>query len=245
MVGAVNASKQVLVDRATGNVYAFGTVARDNGSGGFVHKMQVVRFNKDNGSKLFGEETEVGSTAGAMALHQGKLYLTGGTTGSSLNVITMRVDALTGNRDWTQELNVVAQQNDFGHFISATASGVYVGAVSRTQQPMSTDSAVAFGVIKYSHDGTFVWANDRAARNNSAAGGLVVDEAAGSVYMAATEPLSDSDKDISVCRRSNATGDVQWFTMFNGPLNGAESALAIVVDPTGDVVVAGKGSMDR
>jgi hypothetical protein len=113
------------------------------------------------------------------------------------------------------------------------------GNVYVTGMSMGNGTDFDYATIKYSPDGTFLWAQryDGPAHSVDKAWALSVDNS-GNVYVTGLSKGVGSDYDFATIKY-NSAGVQQWVKRYNGPVSGYDEAHEIDVDGSGNVYVTG------
>ncbi len=204
-----------------GSGYDIATVKLNSWGG----EQWVVRYNgAANGN-------DVGS---AVAVDDsGNVYVTGYSfNNGTLDYITIKYSA-AGVQRWATRYNGTGNGQDWARAIALDRSGnVYVTGYSGGT---SND----YATVKYSAAGVQQWVARYNGTGNSIdiARGIAVD-GSGNVYVTGASTGSGSSTDYATIKYS-ASGAQQWVQRYNGPGNGADGAVALAVDRSGNVYVTG------
>lgn len=244
--GAPHVPKDLAVDSA-GDAVVVGRLLQASGA-----TASAIRFRGSDGAELWRTDlqgTDPSSSANwlnAVALGPaGDVFATGlvdNGTSPAGDLIAVRLSAADGSVLWRTELSG-PDPGSQGLDIALDPAGAVVvagglssvGGEGTDFAVIKLDAADGSEIWRSSLDGTFSGAlsNDFAEAVATDANGDVI--AVGRVLDAAT--LTD----ILVAKFSGSTGSVLWRTQISGPgAFSGDDGLALAVDPTGDVHIAGK-----
>ena len=165
----------------------------------------------------------------------GNVFVTGDSTGSGsgYDQTTIKYSS-AGVPLWTNRYNGPGNTNDFGTAL-AVDSGGNVIVTGRS----SNGSDYDYATIKYSNAGVPLWTNRYNGPDNGddGANALAVDSS-GNVFVTGYSYGGGSSNDVATIAYSSA-GVPLWTNRYNGTGNGNEIAYGLVVDGSGNVVVAG------
>lgn len=164
----------------------------------------------------------------------GNVYVTGASSnGANYDYLTVKYDT-AGNRLWAARYNGLGNGDEHPYGIVVDASGnVFV-----TGDSAGGGTGVDYATVKYSPNGTQLWAARYNGPGNGADEGhaLVVD-GAGNVYVTGVSWGGSYDY---ATLKYNAGGVQQWAKRYNGTYNASgDVALALAVDGVGNVYVTG------
>jgi uncharacterized delta-60 repeat protein len=183
-----------------------------------------------------------GSASRATALgldRSGNVYVTGNSFvfGDAGAFLTAKYDR-SGVVQWTTRYNG-GDLNDVPTALGVDASGNVV--VTGWNQAQGYGNYEHYVTAKYDSSGTLVWVarDDQGGASYDHASGLALDES-GNVYVTGygLKAGYPSYKDY-VTIKLGETGQVVWVARYDGPANGDDEAVAVAVDATGCVYVAG------
>lgn len=221
---AVDASGNVYVTGYSGapDSYHYVTI-KYNASG---QEEWVAGYNVPNGI----------SFATAIAVDQsGNVYVTGtsGTFGSAdSDYATIKYNN-SGQQQWVARYNGPGNSDDAATAIAVDASGnVYVTGGSGSP---SSD----FATVKYNSSGQQQWVVRYNGPGNAddQAVAIAVDSL-GSVYVTGYSVGTGTGTDYATIKYDNS-GQQQWVARYNGPNNGGDGPVGMVIDPSGNVYVTG------
>ncbi len=245
--GSVSSAKDIALDNQ-GNVYVTGK----SRSSGLAPMSECLTIKYDaNGNERwvarFGGGSSPLDEAWAIAVDTaGGVYVTGGSSGadSSVDYTTIKYSA-DGKQQWVARYNGPGAGLDIATSIALdSSSNVYVTGLSA-----SADSSTDIATIKYNSDGVEQWARryNGVKNANDTAKDLTVD-AAGNVYVTGVcnsrggstgSEVNDPSRDYVTLKYSSA-GDQQWAAVYDGPGRGADEALALSLDGSGNIYVTGR-----
>lgn len=138
------------------------------------------------------------------------------------------------SQQWVQRYNGAAGGTDQAVSLAAFGSGnLYV---TGTSTGLTTGSDIV--TIKYDPlTGDTLWINSFAGLSTDQVNAITCD--ANAVYI--TGRTFNINMNILTMKLDAATGSVLWIRTYNGPGNGGDNGLAVEVDPSGNVYVAGVG----
>lgn len=239
---------QVAVDH-TNNVIAAGTT--HNSETGYIY-FTVVKYDGVSGVELW--RSVINGTvngdgqAWALAVDGVGNVVTGGyTNGNCTDIQCMdrvsdftivKFDGVSGAEVWRKEINGTVKGPSFAHAIAVDFSGDVVAAGATTNAGTSND----FTVAKLDGaNGAELWrriingsANDRDSVN------AVTLDAAGNIVGVGYIGNVESGQDF-IAVKLDAVGTELWRRIISGTDNGYDSANAVALDSSGDVVAAGMG----
>jgi Secretion system C-terminal sorting domain len=124
-------------------------------------------------------------------------------------------------------------EHDEAYALCKTSDGGYaVAGYTQFYNPTLTNKPF---IVKFNHDGQFVWSSYVPTTRHFTATGITED-ATGNLYVCATGPYGDS---ILVSKLSS-TGAVLWAQMYGGP--GLRTANELMITSAGNILVAGSQS---
>ncbi|SDM26018.1 Por secretion system C-terminal sorting domain-containing protein [Catalinimonas alkaloidigena] len=196
-------------------------------------QLWVKRYNGPNVNQ---------DVATALALDaSGNVYVTGrswnGSNNTKFDVATVKYDT-GGNLKWTSRYNGPSNNNDQGVGVAVDNAGyVYVTGPSYG----SSSTGLDYATVKYNATtGTQVWVNrfNGDDSNNDISTAIAVDYA-GDVYVTGYSLDNSTDYDYATVKYNGSSGSQQWANTYNGPGNGADYAMDIDVDNSGNAYVTG------
>lgn len=166
----------------------------------------------------------------------GNVYVTGSSRGIGTNndYATVKYNP-AGVEQWVVRYNGPANDCDDASAIATDLAGhIFV-----TGRSVDSDIEGDYATVKYDSSGVEQWVAryDGPANRYDDARALVVDNA-GNVYVTGTSAGSATGLDYATVTY-NSSGMEQWVERYNGPANGCDEALAIVVDNAGYLYVTG------
>lgn len=238
-----DSASAVAVD-AMGNVYAAGREDRPDlkqGANWLVRKY-------DSGGELVWAKTHDGPAsgddwAGALAVDaRGNVVVAGRESRPDVrqgfNWLVRRYDS-GGRLLWSRSHDGLAHGNDWANAVAVSPDGgIYV--VGR-EDGLANGQNANWLVRKYDETGKLAWSKeyDSPAGRWDAAAAVSLD-ADGNVVVAGHEERADLGQGHNwLVRKYTRDGRLAWATTYNSPVNLNDLACAVVVDPQGNVVVAG------
>lgn len=228
----------IAVDEGSGNVYVTG----HSFSSTTYYDCTTVAYDSDGDLLWVARYHEIGADFGtAIAVDQisGDIYVTGWSFGSGTNhdIATVAYDS-DGTQLWVKRYNGPADGSDEGNAIAVDSSGnVYVTGISSSY---GTYSNLDYYTIAYESDGDLLWSARYNGPGNytDTAWDLAIDDSSGVVYITGWSKGDGTDYDQTTIAY-DSSGNELWVARFNGPANGIDIGLAIVVDSVGNVLVNG------
>ncbi|MBA3649096.1 MAG: SBBP repeat-containing protein [Chitinophagales bacterium] len=172
----------------------------------------------------------------------GNVYVTGysSSTSNGFDYLTIKYNS-NGATQWTARYNGPANEMDEAKSIFVDPSGnVYVtGTIDAFSGDFINGNAAT---IKYSPQGQQLWVaiyDDGFGRED--AGNSVKVDAAGNVYITGYTSifhLGYADQDYLTIKY-NSDGVMQWKDTYNGPVSEDDNAVAMSLDPSGNIYVTG------
>jgi uncharacterized delta-60 repeat protein len=229
------------------NVYVAGYTQSQGGSG--PDDCLLIKYSPDgtnpDGTPLWIATWNHASVGGhdrvyAIAAGPDGVALTGEsqTAAGNFDLLTLKY-GFDGAPTWTQERRYLsaAGGSSLGNAVQMDAAGnvVVAGYVYN-----GSDAKKDFWVAKYpAGDGPALWAPPPVDNGfNDEALALAIDES-GDVYATGTTFLLSTSKDIQTVRYDGTTGSQVWTKTYNSFDGNNETALALTVDPGGDLFVVG------
>ncbi|MBI1804391.1 MAG: SBBP repeat-containing protein [Ignavibacteria bacterium] len=162
--------------------------------------------------------------------NSGDVYVTGY---SDADYLTVKYDAL-GAQQWAARYNGPGNSTDFATAIAVNGSGVYV-----TGRSYGSGSSYDYATIKYNAaTGNALWIAryDGPGNADDYASAIALDNS-GNIYVTGTSGIYP-DNDFATVKY-NSGGTEQWVSRYNGPGNSDDQSVAIGVQTSGKVIVAG------
>jgi len=230
----------VRVDSA-GSVYVTGSSRGDGTQSDYA----TVKYDADGNELWVARYDGPGSgedTAAALVLDPaGNVYVTGASDDSStgLDYATVKYDN-DGNQLWVARYNGPGNGEDGAAGLAVDPSGnVYV-----TGRSAGSGGDFDMATVSYDPGGNQV----SAVRHNGSAGGpdegvgITVDELY-DVYVTGFSENTGSGYDVTTIKY-DSTANVIWTALYNSPGNGIDRAVALALDPSGNLVVTGETEGD-
>ncbi|MFN0156509.1 MAG: SBBP repeat-containing protein [Bacteroidota bacterium] len=218
----------------SGNVYVTGAAL------GQGNDIATIKYNTSGVQQWVG--SYMGPNSGGADLGRsiavdglGNVYVTGESEGMTarFDFATLKYNS-SGIQQWVARYNGPANLHDFSTALVIDGSAVYVTGYSD-----GSGTSQDYATVKYNTSGVQQWV----ARYNGPAGisdfayALTVD-LSGNTYVTGQSAGSGTSGDFATIKY-NSSGVEQWVARYNGPANGNDVAVAIAVDVTGNVRVAG------
>ena len=169
----------------------------------------------------------------------GNVYVTGRSEGleSADDYTTIKYDT-DGNELWVARYDGTAGGSDQAAALAVTASGsVFVtGRSGSIGPPISAD----YATVKYDTDGNEIWVahyDGPGSEPYDEATSLALD-ALGNVIVTGISAGDGTDDDYATVKY-DSNGNELWVARYDGPLHAQESANAVAVNPSGQIVVTG------
>jgi len=180
--------------------------------------------------------------AGLVLTPAGEIVVTGrADAGSDDNIVTICYSA-AGTQMWLKSFNGSASANDRPSAISTDASGnIFIAGQSDADPSFSTN--YDFVTVKYSSTGTFQWASYKAGSGGGEdSPEAITTDANGNVFTAGRfdADITSGVNDDMMVVKYDAGGSEQWSRTVSGTSGLEDRGDAILVDLTGNPVIAGK-----
>jgi uncharacterized delta-60 repeat protein len=225
----------IAVDNA-GGVYVTGGITSSVSRYDYL----TVRFDAATGEVDWAETYNGASDGSDQATHIvvdniGGVYVTGssstnGPNGNTGDFVTIRYEAMTGERTWVSSYDGYNGGHDVPAALTVDNNGsVYVTGYSDGGGVLPTNATIAYNAV----DGSERW-----SMRGDGAKDIAVDNLGG-VYVTGTKFNPISKNNFSTVRYDAATGALTWETPFNGGYNGNDQAVAIATDNEGGIYVVG------
>jgi len=223
----------VAVD-GSGNVVVTGSSYNTNGN----YDYYTVKYAAANGALLW-ELRGPGGGAAAVAVDGSGNVVVTGYSGAYPNTdyYTAKYAAADGTLLWEQHYNGPANSYDFAGAVVVDASG----NVLVTGSSSGTNGYSDYYTAKYAAaDGALLWEKryHGPGNNHDQAQGVAVD-GSGNVVVAGSSWGGTNGFDYYTAKYAAADGALLWEKRYNGPANVQDSAYAVAVDGSGNVVVTG------
>jgi uncharacterized delta-60 repeat protein len=184
-------------------------------------------------------DVSIDDTAYAIAVDSsGNAYVTGYSVGVGTNTdyATIKYNS-AGVEQWVTRYDGPASGEDRALSIAVDSSGnVYATGWSKsTPSWASTD----YATVKYDSAGVQQWAvRYNGTANNDDQAKVIAVDSLGNVYVTGYSTGSGTSDDYLTIKY-NSAGVEQWAARYNGPIDSSDDALAIALDPSGNVYVTG------
>lgn len=225
---------------SAGNVFVTGWSIGTGTSSDIV----TLRYNPDTGDTIWvnrynGTPGTLEDKVSAITSDNNAVYVTGWSFTPSRDIVTIKYDAATGNRLWVKTYNGTGNGGDYGFAIAVDASGnVYVTGRS------DVGGAQKFTTLKYDSAGNMVagWPSIYTGGISTTFDQAQAIKVDGSANVFVTGKSGTAGTENFLTLKINSNGTVAWAKGYNGPVNGEDNALALVLDNTAaNVFVGGYG----
>ncbi|HXN42297.1 MAG TPA: SBBP repeat-containing protein, partial [Myxococcaceae bacterium] len=140
-----------------------------------------------------------------------------------------------GNQLWLARYNGPENSEDFPSAIAVDAAGNAHVTGTSVRPDLS---AQQYATVKYDLDGNELWVTPyNGPRNHDAASAIALD-AAGNVYVTGVSEGAGTSLDYATLKY-DPDGNQLWVARYDDPDHGEDLAIAIVLDPAGNVFVTG------
>lgn len=220
----------------SGNVYiAYGLAVA-----GASYDIKVLKFNS-GGANLwtasYNGPANLADIASAIRVDgSGNVYVTGRTAVGNgySDIITFKLNS-SGAFQWVRTFNGPTNNNDFANAIAVDLSGnVYVTGTTSV-----TDFSPNFITLKYDNSGTLQWTR---TYTTTPGGGhfakRIAVDATGNVYVAGSSTDASGVYDFALIKY-NSAGTQLFASRYNGPGNGSDEVMDMVVDGSGNAYLTG------
>ncbi len=172
----------------------------------------------------------------------GDVFVTGASEGigSLRDYATVKYSGVDGAQIWVARYNGTGNSFDLAYALALDGSG----DVLVTGRSNGNGTQSDYATVKYSGiTGAQLWV----ARYNGPSGfsdqahALAVD-ASGNVLVTGHSSGGTSGLNYATVKYNGASGAELWQAIYNGPVNSADEAFALVLDASGDVIVTGASS---
>ncbi len=215
---------------ASGNIFITGQI--NNGS---VNKFLLLKYDNNGNlqwSKILQSVSNPGAFNSRLVIgNSGNIYVTGTIAIGNHDIFTIKYNS-SGDTLWTRRYNGTENSNDYVNAIVMDASEniYFTGLVNGLYGDVAT--------VKYDSAGVLKWIKTFAGPNGWADEGKDLSlDAAGNIYVTGYLEFSVGQKFLTL--KYNANGDLIWSRDFNFKPTDYESAVAISIDNSGNVVAAG------
>lgn len=218
-----------------GGIFVTGT----SQTGETTHVFTTIRYEADTGNlkwvSSYGEKDEGWAEARGIAIdNKGGVFVTGfyPARETGPDIVVIRYEATTGEKDWEQRYNGFGSQSDYGIAVAVDAAGNAYVTGTNDNHNYNVGKA-DFVTIKYSPTGEALWVSVYDRGFNSHVSGIAVDDEGG-VFV-----TGSSDGDYVTIRYDASTGNTDWEKRYNGEYNGWDNAAGLALDGKGGLYVTG------
>jgi uncharacterized delta-60 repeat protein len=229
--------KGVAVD-ADGNVLvAGGARAQDED---YPFRYYLTKYAAANGTVLW-EKFETRGGPAAVARGDGSIVMVGTSRTGNLydDAYTVKYDVVDGTLVWEQRYNVLANNPDLAAAVAIDAEG----NVAVTGESIGNEGNPDYYTVKYvGTTGTRLWEKRYNSPGNGTdrATAIAVDQ--GGNVIVTGYAWNGTNWDWATMKYAAADGALLWERRHDGPGNGGDTAYAVAVDGSGNVVVTGDSS---
>jgi len=225
----------------TGNCYVTGR--SDSGSDDDYVTIKYDGAGVAQWTKLYDGGNDDDRPADLILTAGGDVIVTGREDAGPNDDITTIAYTNAGVQLWIRSFNGSGNGNDRGEALAVDASGnVYVTGESDADP--SFNANIEFVTIKYSNIGVYQWSKYKgiSAGNNTDSPKAIAIDAAGDIYVTGK---GDSDaaagiNDDMLTVKYDPSGNEAWSKTSGGSSNLEDGGYAIVIDNSGNAIVAGK-----
>lgn len=218
-----------------GDVYVTGT----SQTGESPYALTTIHYEADTGnlkwvSTYRGKEEGWAEAEGIAVDNKGGVLVTGFNAARETgpDIVVIRYEATTGEKDWEQRFNSFGSQSDYGIAVAVDAAGnAYVTGISDNHNFNVGQANIV--TIKYSPTGEELWVSVYDGGLNNQVRAIAVDNEGG-VFV-----TGSSDGDYVTIRYDAATGNTDWEKRYNGDYNGWDNAAGLALDGKGGIYVTG------
>ncbi|MDX2219215.1 MAG: Ig-like domain repeat protein, partial [Burkholderiales bacterium] len=222
---------------AGGNVVATGA-STDTGQGANI---RTIKFNGATGAVLWnvaynGSENSDDHGLAVSIDASGNVVVTGDSFDAlqASNIRTIKYNGITGAQLWNVSYDVGSFDKGFANTVDASGNVVVTG--------FSEDLGMVRRIrtIKYSGaTGAELWNVVYLGGAGESTGRAIALDGSGNVVLTGYEFVNGQGWNMRTIKYSGATGAQLWSASYNGSANDNDTANAVAVDPSGNVVVAG------
>lgn len=218
----------------SGNVYVTG-IANAGSTGGIC----TIKYNSSGGQEWIDVYNPSGDYASGHAIKfdNNNIYVTGYYKYYFSEFCTVKYD-INGNRQWTSFYSNGGSGGEKAFFLDVDPYGnVFVGGSS--WQSTQED----FGLVKYDSNGNELWdaTFDGPDHNQDVLKGIACDSQ-GNVCVTGEVNTPDNFDDYYTIMYDSGGNEV-WTRTYNGPYDGNDWPVGIVIDEANNVYVTGRGSV--
>jgi hypothetical protein len=147
--------------------------------------------------------------------------------------LTVKLDS-AGNQLWAARYNGPGDWFDYAYDVGVDPSGnVYV-----TGYCYDVGYVYNIGTVKYDSSGSQLWVARYQGPDIGAIGQALAVDPSGNVYVAGTSFTAGTDGDYTLIKY-DTSGNELWVARYNGPGNGYDLPLDVVLDSSGGVYLTG------
>jgi hypothetical protein len=224
----------VAVDKQE-NVYVTGFMSDGLTDGEFITLKYDSTGNLQWSARYNGSQNSIDYSNCIVVDDSGNSYITGWSGGANnLHDYTTIKYSPNGDELWVRRYNGSADDNDYAYRVALDSSGnVYV-----TGQSVETGSDNDITTIKYSPDGDVLWTQHyNGPANGYDAGQTIAVEGNGNAYVTGNHTTA-MGLDCATLKYST-NGELLWAASYDGPDNGGDVLISIVLDDSANVYVSG------
>lgn len=170
--------------------------------------------------------------------YSGNVYVTGGSQGTTTgaDIVTNKYSS-TGAAIWSRRYDASNHGNDIGYAITLAGGAIYVAATSD-----SATNGSDILLLKYNLDGNRQWVvRYDGAHGVDTAVSVIDNHDDGGVFLLGISTGATTGADFVVIKYK-PDGRKSWVRRYDGPAHGYDQAVAISIDTSGGVAVAGNSA---
>ncbi len=224
---------------ASSNVYVTGETTADGPGSDYTTIMYDASGNERWIARYNGPGTGADVASDIVVSQAGEVYVTGVSAGQDTgrDYATIKYDG-DGNQLWVARYDFFGHEDEARRIALDGAGNVYVTGASR-----GDGTGLDILTIRYTDAGSEVWAGRYTGDGEADDGPHAIATAGSWIYVVGSVYDSKTADDMILLRYTE-DGSIRGIARYNGPDNGADAAYALVVEPDGDVIIAGDSDSD-